>query len=145
VVADALAIHKMRPLLFWLRFWFPLCVYSAIIFLISNLPASQTAGISQVIWDKLLHVMEYSVLGVLAARAFGSKGPSSFQVIWALSVVFCFTYGLSDEFHQSFSLGRESALADAYADFIGGAFGAGIYLFIKQWFIKKEDRINVSA
>jgi VanZ family protein len=127
-----------------LRFWFPLWAYSAIIFLISSLPAS-SIGFTHVVWDKLLHTLEYTVLGFLAARAFAQHNKESGLVLWAICVVFCFGFGLTDEFHQSFVPGRESALNDAYADLLGGAIGAGIYLFIQQILIKfKKEKHHVS-
>ncbi len=112
----------------FLRFWFPVWAYSAIIFYLSSLPGSQVSGIP--VWDKLLHGVAYGGLGVLYARAFSGTRVWPNLSVWVLSVVCCYLYGLSDEFHQSFTPGRASGLDDALADFVGGAFGAGLYLIV---------------
>jgi len=60
----------------------------------------------------------YSIMGLLAWRGF--KHLVSSPIILALSQHrFCSLYGLSDEWHQSFVVGRESDTADWVADTIG--------------------------
>ena len=108
------------------------------------MPAEQLA-FTHVVWDKLLHLVEYALLGFLAARALIEIKFGPRLTIWAVSVAFCYLYGLSDEFHQSFTPGRESALSDACADFLGGGLGAGTNLLVQQWFNKREVVSHVSA
>ncbi len=129
-----------------LKFWFPVFFYSAIIFVISSLPSTRVE-MPFLVWDKLLHVVEYGILGFLMARALNGTRPWPYLTVWMVSVVLCYLYGLTDEFHQSFTPGRESALTDAFADFIGGAIGAGVYPFVQQLVskFKKEDAAHVSA
>jgi len=68
--------------------------------------------------DKLYHAGAYSIMGLLAWRAF--KNLLHTPIILALlSISFCTLYGLSDEWHQSFIMGRESEVADWVADTIG--------------------------
>ncbi|MDD1627404.1 MAG: VanZ family protein [Methylococcaceae bacterium] len=70
--------------------------------------------------DKLYHAGAYSIMGLLAWRGF--KHLVSSPIILALlSIAFCSLYGLSDEWHQSFVVGRESDTADWVADTIGAA------------------------
>jgi VanZ family protein len=70
--------------------------------------------------DKLYHAGAYSIMGLLAWRGF--KHLVSPPIILALlSIAFCSLYGLSDEWHQSFVVGRESDTADWVADTIGAA------------------------
>ena len=82
------------------------------------------------IWDKLEHTLEYLPLGLLLSRALAHSKPWGKWGIWVFAVLGCFAYALSDEFHQSFVLGRESSLWDASADFLGSAIGAGMYLMV---------------
>ena len=78
--------------------------------------------------DKLYHAGAYSIMGLLAWRSF--KHLMSTPIILAiLSIAFCSLYGLSDEWHQSFIVGRESDVADWVAD-TSGAFMAVILLLI---------------
>ena len=68
--------------------------------------------------DKLYHAGAYSIMGLLAWRSF--KHLVSSPIILALlSIAFCSLYGLSDEWHQSFVVGRESDSADWVADTSG--------------------------
>jgi VanZ family protein len=41
-------------------------------------------------------------------------------------------YGITDEFHQSFVIGRSSDLVDWSADVTGGAIGAAVYLLLRS-------------
>ena len=77
--------------------------------------------------DKLYHAGAYSIMGLLAWRAF--KSLLDVPIILAmLSIAFCSLYGLSDEWHQSFIMGRESEVADWVAD-TSGAFMAVMSLY----------------
>jgi VanZ family protein len=68
--------------------------------------------------DKLYHAGAYFIMGLLAWRSF--KHLVSSPIILALlSIAFCSLYGLSDEWHQSFVVGRESDSADWVADTSG--------------------------
>ncbi len=116
----------------WIKFWFPLLAYSAIIFFLSSLPAPTLQQVPFTLSDKLVHVVEFSILGVLLARALASLGRWNSWVVWVLSIVCCTLYGISDEFHQSFVPGREVSAYDALADSIGGMLGAAIYLIIRK-------------
>lgn len=66
-------------------------------------------------WDKLAHFLAYALLGFLLGLGL-DRGGQAFGVA-AL-------YGLLDEFHQSFTPGREVSLLDFLADALGGALGA---------------------
>ncbi len=68
--------------------------------------------------DKLYHAGAYSIMGFLAWRSF-THVVSSPSLLALLSIAFCGLYGLSDEWHQSFVVGRESDIADWFADTTG--------------------------
>jgi len=73
--------------------------------------------------DKLLHLVEYAILGYLVARA--AKNSSSLRLranFRIFAVAFAVIYGLSDELHQYFVPGREVEILDVLAD------GAGAFL-----------------
>lgn len=69
--------------------------------------------------DKAAHALEYAVLGLLLARAFGGGWR---RVLAAVAVAAL--YGLTDEWHQSFVPGREATLGDWAADWAGALAGA---------------------
>jgi len=48
----------------------------------------------------------------------------------AIAAVFAVLYGVSDEFHQSFVVGRSATIADVIADAIGATFSATCLWFV---------------
>ncbi len=80
-------------------------------------------------WDKLWHFLEYLGGGFLFARALGNTQPdhSLGQMIWVCVVLSPFFYGLTDEWHQSFVVGRTFSWGDLLADTLGGFVGGWIY------------------
>jgi VanZ family protein len=68
-------------------------------------------------WDKVVHLMVYGGIGLLAGLAFPR---------WSLPAIVLFTVGVGacDELHQAFLPGREAGLPDLLADF------AGVLLFL---------------
>ncbi len=110
----------------FLRFWFPVFLYSGIIFYASSLPdLKPPLEIKNV--DKIIHVFEYFPFGFLLARAFLQQWPA--VKLWQVVTICSLLYGISDEYHQSFVPGREAGVIDAIADTIGGFLGVWIYLF----------------
>jgi len=69
--------------------------------------------------DKFMHAGTYAVLAVLAWRSFNHQ--KHVKPKWVLISAFIFTssYGLSDEFHQSFIIGRDADAWDWLADSVG--------------------------
>ena len=96
-----------------LGWWLLTVLYSAGIWWFSSRTGSQV-GIPAP-WDKLVHLLEFAVLGFLAARATGSaRGGFTIAAIW----------GAVDEVHQAFVPLRSPGLDDWLADVIGGFLGA---------------------
>lgn len=73
--------------------------------------------------DKLDHFLAYFAMAAFAWRYFAHF---SVPRHWHLVIVaaFCSIYGLSDEWHQSFVVGRESSALDWLADSLGGLCGS---------------------
>jgi VanZ family protein len=83
--------------------------------------------------DKVLHAVEYAVLGGLCYRAFrwGVSGPVASQAL-IFAIVAASRYGMTDEGHQFFVPFRESSWQDWVADTIGAAIGALSWRSIKS-------------
>lgn len=112
----------------FVRFWFPVILYSGIIFCVSSIP-DVTTPLPEAHFDKFLHIFEYLPFGFLVARAIGSTGSVvSGKKLWILVVLATLLYGMSDEYHQSFVPGRDFELFDIVVDTIGGAIGGAVYL-----------------
>ncbi|MBI5416237.1 MAG: VanZ family protein [Candidatus Omnitrophica bacterium] len=111
----------------FLKFWFPVFLYSGIIFWASSLP-NLKPPVDLINIDKVCHLFEYTVFGFLLARAFYAQCPAwSAGKTWRLAALCALLYGMSDEYHQSFVPGRESSVLDAMADTMGGFLGAYLY------------------
>jgi len=110
------------------RYWVPAVLYAGVIFYLSaqshpdeQLPSFLLEDIS----DKVLHAVEYAVLGGLCYRALrwgASRQVASHALLFA--IVMASLYGMTDEVHQFFVPFRESSWQDWLADTIGAAIGA---------------------
>lgn len=94
------------------------------IFMVSSFPrfVPATPGLT----DKGEHAVAYGLLTVLLARALtGARlravTPRTLATAFAVTVL----YGASDEWHQSFVVGRSAEMGDVVADAIGAVSAAG--------------------
>ncbi|HIA79911.1 MAG TPA: teicoplanin resistance protein VanZ [Candidatus Marinimicrobia bacterium] len=104
--------------------------YLGLILLGSSIPGTSVPDIFLLSWDKLLHVMEYSIVGVLGIRAFSSTWKQPIYGVITIGVVF----GIVDELYQGMIPGRFTSSIDVLADGIGVIFGSMMtkyYLHIK--------------
>lgn len=92
--------------------------YCVLIFYMSHQPSLPITMIF-LHQDKLMHAGTYALLAVFAWRSFNHQ--KHMQSKWVLISAFIFTssYGLSDEFHQSFIVGRHADVWDWLADSAG--------------------------
>ena len=111
----------------FLKYWAPLYLYAAIIFYVSGIP-KPLPHISIPNFDKFLHIIEYAIFGILAARAFKNSSKEILQKNFKmLAILAAVAYGASDEFHQLFVSCRYCDVFDLAADLIGGIIGAIFY------------------
>jgi VanZ family protein len=110
-----------------LRYWGPVWAYAGLIFFLSSLshPEQHLPSFFEEVSDKILHALEYAVLGAVGYRAFrwGTNDRLSQHALW-LAIVMASLYGASDEIHQWFVPFRDSSWQDWVADTIGAAIGA---------------------
>ena len=108
------------------RYWLPPVLYAAFIFFLSSVPGRKYLyPFSSA--DKVLHLVEYAVLGYLITRAFGYNS-SGKKRLFVRSFAVCLLYGLSDEFHQWFVPYRVVSFMDMLANVTGSLLGIGIYI-----------------
>ena len=81
---------------------------------------------------KYAHMTEYTMLAVPSALFFRELLLQRRVPLRALgcSLVFCFLYACSDEYHQTFVPGRAGAMVDVAVDMAGAAFGLILVLLI---------------
>jgi len=106
-----------------LTLWGPFIAALAVVFWLSSL--SDVPG-ARYVWDKALHGVGYTGLGLLALRAFhgGFKPLRLAPTLFAAAAVVL--WGISDEFHQSFVPGRDASAWDVVADAIGFTAAVGL-------------------
>lgn len=96
-----------------------LVVYMGAILSLSFLPATRLPSSLHLIWDKGLHFIEYSILGILALKSVDSRSLRTLLLIVGLGLAFA----LLDEFVQSWAPGRYTSSYDILADGLGLAVG----------------------
>jgi VanZ family protein len=107
-----------------------LILYVLLIFFVSSRSGITPPGPDFVMKDKLAHVAEYSVLGLLLFVNIGWTVSRSRVVTF----VFLFAVGVSiaalDELLQSYIPGRHMSLFDWLADALGVALGVGFSVMV---------------
>ncbi|MEG0486140.1 MAG: VanZ family protein [Oscillospiraceae bacterium] len=93
-----------------------------------------------IIVRKLAHFCIYLALG-FSIFGFVSTFALARRTVFIVSVVACFMYACSDEFHQSFIFGRGPAFFDVSIDVLGALLGIAI-IFIAQVVMKRHKEIS---
>ena len=106
-----------------LSLWGPVAAHLLLIFTLSSFPGLPAPPGR--LTDKQAHAIAYAVLAGLLCRALAGGRLSGLTAGRALAALLLATiYGATDEWHQSFVPGRESDVADLYADAAGAAIAA---------------------
>ena len=110
------------------------------IFLFSNQPGVESTKLaSNLFVRKLGHFSEYAILGFFAFAYFSNifqtgREKIQLETSFFISFLFCFSYAVSDEFHQTFVIGRDGNFMDVLIDSGGVLFG--IIISIILFFVK---------
>jgi VanZ family protein len=108
---EAYVFRNRSPLL---TVWLPILLWAGLIFTLSSIPSLHSGlGTWDLILRKCAHVTEYAILAFLLRRAVATP--------WAAAAAFL--YACSDEYHQSFVVGREGRPRDVAIDSIGIVIG----------------------
>jgi len=107
----------------------PALIFMGVIFYFSHLPGDSINFVSAFKGaDKLLHFLFYALLAIACiptAKSLTKKYSLRYVAIGI--VFFCFLYGISDEFHQSFISYRSASGWDVFADTAGATLTAWIW------------------
>ena len=118
-----------------LLFWSPVIFWMAFIFFLSSMPGYYFPNPPFPYFDKIIHFVEYSILGVLLMRAFLH---SNFQgTILRLSLFSCILaslFAISDEWHQTFVPDRSGEWSEVLCDVI--------FSMIAIYFYTRTSRIS---
>jgi len=101
-------------------YWIALFVWASFIFTLSHQstlpgPAEPTFDF---IFKKLAHITVYAIFYWLTLSALTTTYPKATKN-WFVAFVITLLYAISDEYHQSFIIGRTAALRDIGFDLIG--------------------------
>ncbi len=116
----------------FIKNWLLVFIWAGLIFFLSSLPYLESGLDQDFSLRKIAHVLEYAILTFLLIRAFGIKNKYGITV----SIIIALLYAVSDEYHQTFILGRNGKLIDIGIDSIG------ILLTSLLCYIKSKGRNN---
>jgi VanZ family protein len=117
------------------KYYLPLILWAGLIFYFSSLPDLKSSFPD--IWDFILrkaaHILEFAILAILMLRiGLRKERPGRKSKVYILVLAFAILYAISDEYHQSFVVGREMALRDVLIDSLGIIGGSGAYLAVRK-------------
>ena len=88
------------------------------------------------LFRKSTHASEYLILAILVFNFLFQIFTSKLYFYNLIGVFWCFLYACSDEYHQTFVVGRTGSFSDVLIDTLGAIIGTliidGIYLLIKK-------------
>ena len=102
----------------FLKYWLPILLWAGIIFWLSSIPDLESGLKQDFILRKIAHILEFAILTFLFFRALKQEKISLSKAL-IFSIIFSLFYALSDEYHQTFVLGRQGTLKDVGIDSIG--------------------------
>ena len=89
-------------------------------------------------FDKVVHFVEYGILGFLLFRVIFSSGKASAKWSSVLVILFAAAVGALDESYQSFT-GRDSNIYDWFSDLLGATIAAICCLAL---YAKAQEKIK---
>lgn len=126
--------------IFW-KFWWPVIVWSGVIFTFSSIPNLKVPEIGLGYEDKIYHCIEFFIWGTIFLWRAGKAGvgkaqmmPESNPLIEKISLMLLvgIIFAFVDEFHQKWIPGRGFDRHDLFADIMGLACSLAIFAFFKR-------------
>jgi VanZ family protein len=120
--------------------WLAVVVWMSLIFVVSSLPSLHvhSTGSVDFLLRKLAHIGEYAVLTALLWWTLRMHTSTKSQA-WLLAVLMTVFYALSDEWHQSWIVGRQGTVRDVGFDTLGMALG---YVLVSGWSFHATRGLN---
>jgi len=106
-----------------------------LIFAASSLQQNQFPNPKIFHYDKLIHLTEYTLFGLVASWAFLREADRRLTRRAWLVIGFGWLYGISDELHQYFVPSRQMDVFDFTADAIGVFIGVVIFI----WLLRRRN------
>ena len=109
-------------------FWILTAAYMATIYILSSYRGPDLPPLP-VNFDKVIHTGIYIPLAFLFYLSLKKSGIRKY--VFIVAFLSACIYGISDELHQSFVPGRDAAVGDVFADFLGAFIGCTGASFLK--------------
>ena len=104
-------------------------LYLLLIIIGSSIPGKSVPAVFSLSWDKLLHICEYFVFGILGYRAYRFE----LKHVKIIVPIYGILFGCFDEAWQSLIPGRYPSHYDVIADGIGVIFGVIIMHYMSYY------------
>lgn len=131
-----------------IKYYFPALILMGIIFYLSSIP-DLNMGTSNVTFEVLIrkfgHFLEYSVLFWFFWRICYLSLNLFDRDAVIISLILTLLFAISDEFHQTFVLGRSGRFIDVVFDFLSALFAAQIIAIFVSGKIKKQAIFMIAA
>ena len=114
--------------------WLPVALWMVAIFTLSGISFQDERVEFFRFQDKIIHLLEFGVLGLLMVRAAYLDGSRSRRAYW-WCIGLAMLYGALDELHQYYVPGRTVELADVAAD------GLGVFLLAWAYLASRSERL----
>ena len=104
------------------KLWLPAIIWMVVIFFFSSRPINNPSpnfSWLDFVFKKTCHLGEYAILDGLIFRAVSQKGQYTYKKIFISAFIIGLLYALTDEWHQTFVVGREGTLRDVGFDSLG--------------------------
>jgi len=111
-------------------FFTPAALYYAFIFYLSS--GSHDIKIDILFFDKVIHIVEFALLGLLLSFGYFMSLKSTLMVKAVLTICSGILLGGLDEFHQYFIPRRSVEFFDVIADAIGILIGLFLYFYFSR-------------
>lgn len=121
--------------------WLPVVLWCLAILALSSIPGRTISRVGLQVPDKLVHALEYAVLGYLALRQQWREPSISRRRAVITALLLGMAVGAFDETYQRWIPQRTPSWGDWYADTVGVALGVAI----AAWLHGRRPRIPAST
>jgi VanZ family protein len=130
----------------WILNWVPAIIVMAIIFVASSTSGSDipSFGYLDFLAKKGGHLLGYALLGAASFRAWNRSGSLWRSAMLKASILVAL-YAVSDEWHQSFTPGRNPSFQDVGIDIVGGILGIVLMSRFGKFFREQAVRKNQNS
>ena len=118
----------------FVRYHLPFLLLMLTIFVLSSIPQDDYPDVGWWGWAKVLHLLLYGTLCILATRSFAhlDSFPLLARYTTLAALVAAILYACTDEYHQTFTRGRHGQVSDVLID----TFGAALFLAARWLYMR---------